>query len=145
MLAVQNFAHYGGNTLHIASGMLADMKCPLSQIVAANIIAARAARGIDSYRALASRAKVAPNTVRNIEEPDTRAPTKRGETAPRMDILEKLAHAMGFETWHLLVENFDPNNPPPLQPPTARELMAHRRIESAYRALRESDDGEPVE
>ena len=119
------------------------MKKSVVQIAATNLRAAREARGIESYRALAAKAKVAPNTVKNMENPDDLAPNARGGASPRLDVLEKLAHAMGFETWHLLTEGFDPHNPPPLQPPTDREIKTHRQIEAAYKALR-GDDAEPV-
>lgn len=107
----------------------------LAQIVAENVRSARRFKGIDSYRELAGKAKVAPNSVRNLEEPDQRAPTKRGSVAPRLDILDKVAVAMGFATWQLLVRDFDPANPPPLAPPSEREVKAWRTIEQAYRDL----------
>lgn len=110
----------------------------LAQIVAANVKAAREARQIPSYRELAAKAEVAPNTVKNLEIPKVRSHADKGETAPRLDILEKVANAMGFQTWHMLTENFDPNDPPPLQPPTDRELKFHRTVQAGYRDLDKS-------
>jgi hypothetical protein len=111
----------------------------LVQIVADNVKAAREFRKIDSYRALASKAKVAANSVKNLEAPEQRAATKRGSTSPRMDVLDKVATALGFQSWHMLLEDFDPTNPPPLKPPTEREVKAWRKIEQAYRELDKSD------
>lgn len=115
--------------------MLATMERSLEQIIARNVRAAREHRKIDSYRALASQAKVAANSVKNLEAPEQRAPTKRGSTSPRMDVLDKVATALGFQSWHMLLEDFDPRNPPPLKPPTDREVQAWRKIEQAYRDL----------
>jgi hypothetical protein len=118
------------------------MDKPLAQIVAENVRAARRHRKIDSYRELAGKAKVAPNSVKNLEEPEQRALGKRGSAAPRLDILDKVAGAMGFATWQLLVRDFDPANPPPLAPPSDREVKAWRKIEQAYRDLdKEKFDG----
>ena len=108
----------------------------LAQIVATNVTNAREASGL-SRKAVAQKADVASNSVKNLEVPKLRARADKGETAPRLDILEKVASAMGFEAWHMLVENFDPHDPPPLLPPTARELTFHRDMQARYREFDE--------
>lgn len=145
---MQKFAHLTRNPLHFASPTVSGMAKSLAQIVADNVRAAREARQIPSYRELAAKAEVAPNTVKNLETPRLRPHADKGDTAPRLDILERVARAMGYETWHMLAENFDPRDPPPLLPPTARELTFHRRVQEGYRNLdkREFDgnDDDPV-
>lgn len=132
----QSFADSKRNTLRRTSTILRAMKDrPLLDVIAANVKAARVARGIPSYQQLATKAHVSPNTVKNIEEPGARLTGKRGEASPRMDILEKIANALGYPAWHLMLQNFDPNDPPPRNPPTAREISLHRKIERAYREL----------
>ncbi len=118
------------------------MRKTLIDIVAANV--QRARTKLDwSLRDLATRAKLSPNTVRNIETPAVRAPNARGEASPRLDVLDKLAEAMGFATWQLLLENFDPNDPPPERVPTAREIAAYRKIENAFKELQADEPKEP--
>jgi len=68
----------------------------------------------DSDRALAKAANVAPNTVRNLLDPDSRAPNQRGQVSLRLDILQKVARALGYKAWQLQQENFDPLNRPSL-------------------------------
>jgi hypothetical protein len=92
--------------------MLVGMDKTLIEIVAANVRAAMAASAYDSYRALGRAAGVAPNTVRNLAEPGARVAGQRGEIAPRLDNLDKIARAMGYQGWQLMLANFDPGNRP---------------------------------
>lgn len=132
--SVQNFAHYARNTLRIASPIVAAMQKSLVQIVAQNVQRALDASQYDSYRSLAIAAGVAPNTVRHVVQPDSRPPGPRGETSPRLDVLDKIAAAMGYEGWQLLQANFDPENRPS-RVLTAREAEWYEKIEALYRQL----------
>ena len=106
----------------------------LVRTVARNVRLALEASVFDSYRGLAKAAGVAPNTVRHVISPDARAPGQRGETSPRLDILDKLARAMGYEGWQLMQETFDPANPPN-RVLSRQEADLYRRIEDLYRSL----------
>ena len=110
------------------------MAYDLVQIVARNVRLALEASVFDSYRALAKQAGVAPNTVRNVIEPESRAPGLRGDVSPRLDILDKLARAMGYEGWQLMQATFDPANPPK-RVLSKREADLYRKIEELYRGL----------
>jgi transcriptional regulator with XRE-family HTH domain len=114
------------------------MKRSLVQIVAENARAAYAASGFTSYRALGKKAGVSGNTVRNVMEPDARAPNVRGDASPRMDVVEKIAAAMGYEVWQLLQEGFTPKDPP-TRVLGQREAQFYAQIEAAYRRLDKSD------
>lgn len=106
----------------------------LIQLVAANVKAARAAKGW-TRADLARASHVAENTVKNIEEPEQRAPNARGSASPRLDNLDKLANAMGYPTWQLLAENFNPADPLARQPVSERERVVYSQIRRAYQQL----------
>lgn len=111
------------------------MSKSLIQLVADNVRAARESKGWTRAQ-LARHSGVAENTVKNLEEPSTRLPTKRGETAaPRLDVLDKLARGMGYPTWQLLADTFDPREPLADRPITKSEAELHRQIADAYRQL----------
>lgn len=108
------------------------MKPSLVQIVAQNLRKAfDHQKRFESQRALAKDADVAPNTVKNLMDPSERAPTKRGETAPRLDVLERIANSMGYQAWELMVESFDPDHPFD-RPITKREAEVYSKIRDAY-------------
>lgn len=109
------------------------MKRSLVQIVADNARAAYEASEFKSYRALGKRAGVADNTVKNIIEPEARAPSARGDTSPRMDVVEKIAEAMGYRAWQLMQPNFTPADPP--------TKVLRRREAAFYDKIREAYDG----
>ena len=121
---------------------LGGMKRSLVQIIADNAQTAFQASGIKSYRALAGRAGLSPNTVKNLLQPEQRAPNARGDTSPRMDVLEKLAHALGYEAWQLMQGHFQPADPP-VRVLSSREAAFYRRIEEAYKGLDRVDPDEP--
>jgi hypothetical protein len=52
----------------------------------------------------------------------------KGENAATLDKLEEIAEAIGCKPWHLLLEDFDPKNPPeaPITP-EEREMLARLR------------------
>ena len=114
------------------------MKPTIVQIIAANTRAAYEASEFTSYRSLGEKARLPGNTVRNVLQPDVRAPNARGSSSPRMDVVEKLAHAMGYEVWQLAQENFEPKDPP-TRVLKRREAEFYNRIQDAYRGL---DKGE---
>lgn len=113
------------------------MKRSLVQIVADNAKAAFEASAFKSYRALGAKAGVSGNTVRNVLEPDARAPSARGDTAPRMDVVEKIAEAMGYKAWQLMQEGFTPTDPP-TRVLSKREADFYKRIRDAYDGLDKS-------
>lgn len=113
------------------------MKRTLVQIVADNARAAYSASEFKSYRALGKRAGLSGNTVRNVLEPEARAPNARGDASPRMDVVEKLAAAMGYEAWQLMTDGFEPGDPP-ARVLGRREAEFYRKIEDAYRGLDKS-------
>ena len=111
------------------------MTKPLVQIVADNVSAAYQASGFHSENELAKTASVAPNTLRNLMYPDRRAPNSRGEASPRLDVLGKVAAALGYQAWQLMVEDFRVADPPFSRPLTKREVEVYRQWEDAYRNL----------
>jgi len=117
------------------------MKKTLVQTVAHNVQIALAASRFDSYRALGAAAGVAPNTVKNMAEPKERPGGKTAEVSPRLDNLDKIARAMGFEGWQLMQENFDPINPP-ARVLTASEAAWHAKVEDLYRQMPPDPVGE---
>lgn len=131
----QSFAHLKRNTLRNASGTFRHMTKPLVQIVADNVSAAYQASGFHSENELAKVAAVAPNTLRNLMHPDRRAPNTRGEASPRLDVLGKVAAALGYQAWQLMVEDFRVADPPFSRPLTKREVEVYRQWEDAYRSL----------
>lgn len=55
----------------------------------------------------------------------------KGMRIPSLDTAERVAHAAGFELWQMLHKQFDPANPPVIQPMTPEE----RRFYADLRAL----------
>jgi hypothetical protein len=96
--------------------MLRGMKRPIEQVLAHNVKAAREhaeqAGRIESRRGAARSAGIAANTLRNLEVP--REPGSRGVASTTVDKVAKAAEAYGFDPWNLLVNGFDPQNPPKL-------------------------------
>lgn len=135
MACDQSFDHCIGNSLLIQGPRLDCMKKSLAQIVADNVRAARIAKGMESMRQLAIRADVAPNSIRNLENPDTRAPNHRGDASVRMDVLEKVAQSMGYECWQLMIEKFQPDDPPFDRPITNSEAKAYQEIAKNFKNL----------
>jgi transcriptional regulator with XRE-family HTH domain len=131
----QSFAQYRRNTLRDASPTFAPMSKPIVQIVAANVHAAFECSKFSSENELARAAGVAPNTLRNIMSPGKRAPNARGEASPRLDVLAKVAKALGYDTWQLLVDGFKPADPLFDRPLTVREVEVYKQWEDAYKRL----------
>lgn len=133
-MSAQRFAQYRRNTLRSASATLPLMNKPIVQIVAENLRRAYAVSGFKSYRQLGAKAGVAANTVKNLAEPDSRERGKRGEVSPRMDILDKIAGAMGYRAWQLMLENFDPADRP-TRVLRKSEADFYGKVEALYRDL----------
>lgn len=107
--------------------------------LAANIRKLRLEKGW-SLRRLADEAGVAPNTVKNAEDPQARDASKDNPTpGPSVQNLDKIAQALGCVTWHLFLKDYDPHNPPPQEPPTARQLAFYAKLEADMRRLLEKD------
>lgn len=90
--------------------------------------------GFDSHRALGKKAGVAANTVTNLMNPESRDPGKRGRSSPNMDSLDKIARAMGYEAWQLMLESFDPANKP-TRVLNQSEAKFYGKVEALYRDL----------
>lgn len=136
-LSAQSFAQPMRNTLRESSRMLSRMQKSLVQIVAQNVKAAAKHHGhaLDDkgYRSLGRAAGVAANTVKNVIEPETRAPTASGkEPSPQLNVLDKIAKSMGYEAWQLLLDNFDPAQPF-TRALTPEEAKFYNTIDEAYR------------
>jgi hypothetical protein len=134
-LAGQSFAQCIRNTLREATAIVDRMTKPLVQVVADNILAAYGVSTFHSENEPAKAASVAPNTLRNLMHPDRRAPNARGEASPRLDVLGKVAKALGYEPWQLMVEDFRIADPPYSRPLTNREVEIYRQWADAYRSL----------
>lgn len=105
MVSIQSFEHPILKTLTMQGGRLKKMKKPsLSQIVAKNLayFMDRSA-GLKTANALAVKAKVAPNSVRNLLDPKKRTVTAdKPDGVPQLDTINKVAEALGVEVWKLL-------------------------------------------
>lgn len=110
------------------------MKKSLVQIVAHNLNAAFERSGFASFRALAIAADLAPNSVRNLLKPDVRSIGPRGDAAPRLDNIEKIAHALNLEPWQIMREDFDAAHPPGHLKVAHRPARRHA-VESSTRQM----------
>lgn len=76
---------------------------------------------------LAREAGFPPNTSTNI---------KKGKTFIQLDTLQKLALVFNTEPWSLLIEGFDPTNPP-VRNLTRSEKLFYDKISFAIQELKE--------
>lgn len=53
---------------------------------------------------------------------------RRGQTAATLSTIEAIARHFGFEPWQLLVEDFDPKQPPHLTYPSTAERELYERF-----------------
>lgn len=83
-----------------------------------------------SGNALSKTAKVAQTSISYMLNPKSRAPTKRGDSSPKISQVDRVARALGLQAWQLVYP--DPDN----RPVTDRESELHKRIESALVELR---------
>ena len=63
--------------------------------------------------------------------------TQRGDVSPRMDVLDKLATALGYQAWQLMQEGFQTVDPP-TRVLSKRESEFYTRIRDAYKGLDKS-------
>lgn len=47
---------------------------------------------------------------------------------PSLETAHAIARGAGFDLWQMLAENFDPSNPPVMQPMTPAEIEFYRKI-----------------
>lgn len=62
------------------------------------------------------------------------------QTSVGLAIIERIAEAFDLSAWQLLVPGFDPNNPPALQPVSAKEKILYEKIMSAAKAIAAEPD-----
>lgn len=130
----QSFANYARNPLLCASPKMGGMRPPtakLSDIVARNVRMLFERSRFKSRRALAEAAGVAPNSIRHLLEPERRPMASRPDATPRLDVLEKIAAALGVTVQQLLSGDFNPDDPPSRML-TRSEAEFYARIRSAY-------------
>lgn len=83
---------------------------------------------LDSILEVGRRADIGKSTINRI---------KKGETAVRIDNLEKLARIFGLEAWQMLVPDLDPARPPAHTPLQLSETEAE--LLSMFTALGEPE------
>ena len=110
------------------------MSTPLVDLVASNLRRAYVAKGNPSLRALAAQAGVSTSSVRYALNPDLRNPTHKGSAAPNLDVIDKLAQALGYEAWQIMSGDLDPDNPIS-KTLTKREAVIYEKIQSALKDL----------
>jgi len=76
--------------------------------------------------ALAKRSGVAQASIGRI---------LRGEQIPTLKVVEDLAHALEVEPWMMLVNGFNPGNPPVLRPVPPEEQALYERLLLAAQAI----------
>lgn len=118
-----------------ASAIVECMSTSLNQLVSDNLKKIQEHGKFVSESAMAKTAGVSPNTLRNLLRPASRAPNHRGEASPRLDVLEKIANSFGYKGWQLMIESFDPNDPPYNRPITRREAAMYNEIVDRYKNL----------
>jgi hypothetical protein len=53
---------------------------------------------------------------------------------PSLETAQAIAKGAGFELWQMLAENFDPSNPPVMQPMTPAEIEFYRLLKNLMAA-----------
>lgn len=71
----------------------------------------------------------------------TAARIKKQNTSVGLDVLHAIANRFDVSPWQLLVPGFDPQNPPALQPVSARERLLYQRIMSVATAIASDNAG----
>lgn len=89
-----------------------------------------------SQNALAKKAKVAQTGIGYMLNPETRQPTKSGKLpSPTLARIEKVARALGKETWQLL--HPDPNQ----APLSATERARYQIFEESRKRMEQLESG----
>lgn len=107
------------------------MKSPsLSALVAKNLqYFMDRSESYGNAHALGVKAKVAPNSVRNLLDPKKRTVTAdKPEGAPQLDTLHKIAQALNIEVWQLLHPDIES---------AIRQQEMYKQIERSYKTLTE--------
>lgn len=52
---------------------------------------------------------------------------------PSLETAEKIAKSADYKLWQMLIEDFDPSNPPMLMPITPQEREFHERLQALMR------------
>lgn len=70
--------------------------------------------------------------------PGTSTRLKARETSVGVDILDKIAQHFHLQPWELLVDSFDPDNRPTLQPVSEQERRLYERLREVAKEIKES-------
>jgi transcriptional regulator with XRE-family HTH domain len=90
----------------------------VKETIATNLKRLRDSYG-DSQTAFAKRCGVPQRTYNDLE---------KAESYQRLERLQEIAEKCDLRTWMLLVDNFDPSNPPVLSKPSVAEQAFYDRI-----------------
>lgn len=109
---LQKFAYFDGKTLSMSSGIVSSVESPpdLRWLIAKNLryFMDREKSLYRNANALAVAAKVAPNTVRNLLDPNKRTTTtEKPDGYPTIDKLERIGRVLGCEVWEILHPNIE--------------------------------------
>jgi len=84
-----------------------------------------------NLRAFAAHCGVSIATIQRIQAQ---------QTSIGLAVLDRIAEAFDLAAWQLLVPGLDPDNPPALQPVSAKERILYERIMSAAKAIASDSD-----
>ena len=65
------------------------------------------------------------------------------QTSVGISIIERIAESFDLAAWQLMVPGFDPENPPALQPISAKERILYEKIMSAAKSIAAESDASP--
>lgn len=71
----------------------------------------------------------------------TVARIKKQNTSVGIEVLHSIATRFDISPWQLLVPDFDPENPPALQPVSAKERLLYQRIMSVATVIASENPG----
>ena len=131
MVSVQSFEHLIRKTLPTQGGRLKNMKtAPLSLIVAKNLAYFMGrSEHYKNANAIAVKAKIAPNSVRNLLDPKKRTVTAdKPDGVPQLDTIQKVAEVLAVEVWQLLHPDIEK---------AIRQQEMYKQIEKSYKTLTE--------
>lgn len=106
---------------------------PVAEILAKNVKALLANKhGPSTQTDLASRSGVAQATIGRI---------LRADSGARIGTVAQIAKVYGLQAWQLLVDGFNPGNPPVLRPLSATEQEFYARLRGAAELLAQMPPG----
>jgi transcriptional regulator with XRE-family HTH domain len=91
---------------------------PAVEILARNLNALMEWRGTANRR-LATACGIGEGSIQRI---------RRGQAAATLTTIEAIAKHFGFEPWQLLIEDFDPRQPPHITMPSSAERELYERF-----------------